>query len=242
MIEAIKNLIPSAARGRHTFHIPVMGTGFTIDTPLKVARYGISSVISIVDDILVEQVRKHYCDKHGIPYTPITDKEEDSRARRITAYLNLVKQFVKAQVEHLKSSPFVPGSEITRYYELLPEGFLKSAYRRMLTTRDPDEKARLDAELRREAQPGSIDVNIITKLDRDAYRAGQKLPPEFSDALSVLRGFAKSDLESGVVMSAGLNQRLYAYAAQFADFFPNEEGRLRKKIIIKVSDFRSAEI
>jgi len=30
----------------HSFHIPVMGTGFTIDTPLKVARYGISSVIS----------------------------------------------------------------------------------------------------------------------------------------------------------------------------------------------------
>ena len=40
----------------HSFHIPVMGTGFTIDTPLKVARYGISSVISLVDDVLIEQV------------------------------------------------------------------------------------------------------------------------------------------------------------------------------------------
>ena len=36
----------------HRFHIPVMGTGFTIDTPLKVARYGISSVVSLVDDVL----------------------------------------------------------------------------------------------------------------------------------------------------------------------------------------------
>ena len=35
----------------HTFHIPVMGTGFTIDTPLKVARYGIASVVSLVDDL-----------------------------------------------------------------------------------------------------------------------------------------------------------------------------------------------
>ena len=42
----------STASG-HTFHNPVMGLAFTIDTPVKVARYGISSVISIVDDILL---------------------------------------------------------------------------------------------------------------------------------------------------------------------------------------------
>lgn len=34
----------------HSFHIPVMGIAFTIDTPIKVARFGISSVISIVED------------------------------------------------------------------------------------------------------------------------------------------------------------------------------------------------
>ncbi len=34
-----------------------MGTGFTIDTPIKVAKYGISSVISLVDDVLIEQMR-----------------------------------------------------------------------------------------------------------------------------------------------------------------------------------------
>ena len=31
----------------HTFHIPVLGLGYSVDTPLKVARYGISSVVSI---------------------------------------------------------------------------------------------------------------------------------------------------------------------------------------------------
>ena len=31
-----------------------MGTGFTIATPLNVARYGISSVISLVDDALID--------------------------------------------------------------------------------------------------------------------------------------------------------------------------------------------
>lgn len=242
MIETLKNLVPQMARGRHTFHIPVMGTGFTIDTPLKVARYGISSVISIVDDMLIEEVRRYHCGKEGLPYEPIGEKEEDSRARRITAYLNLVKELVKAQVVRLKNSLFVPGSEITRYYDLLPEGMLKTVYRQMLGTRDPAERSKLDAQLRQAAEPGSIDVNIMTKLDRDTYRAGKKLPPEFSDALAALRGFAKSDLESSIVMSAGLNQRLYSYAAHFPDFFPNEEGLLRKKIIIKVSDFRSAEI
>ena len=242
MIEALKNLVPQMARGRHTFHIPVMGTGFTIDTPLKVARYGISSVISIVDDMLIEELRRYYCGKEGLPYEPIGDKEEDSRARRITAYLNLVKGLIRDQVDRLKNSLFVPGSEITRYYDLLPEGFLKTAYRQMLGTKDPAEKNRLDAQLRQAAEPGSIDVNIMTKLDRDIYRAGQKLPPEFSDALAALRGFARSDLESAVVLSAGLNQRLYSYIANFPDFFPNEEGILRKKIIIKVSDYRSAEI
>ena len=41
----------------HSFHIPVMGIGFTIDTPLKVAQYGMDSVISLVDDILIEKLR-----------------------------------------------------------------------------------------------------------------------------------------------------------------------------------------
>ena len=40
-------------RSEHTFHIPVMGIAFTIDTALRVAKYGISSVISMVDDVLI---------------------------------------------------------------------------------------------------------------------------------------------------------------------------------------------
>ena len=52
----------------HSFFIPVMGTAFTIDTPLKVAKYGISSVISIGDDELCEDMRQHYSQKHGLPY------------------------------------------------------------------------------------------------------------------------------------------------------------------------------
>jgi hypothetical protein len=49
-----------------------------------------------------------------------------------------------------------------------------------------------------------------------------------------------SDLESSVVFSAGLNPSVFAYLATFPDFFPDENGRLRKQVILKVSDHRSA--
>ena len=42
---------------KHNFHIPVMGLGFTVDTPVKVAHYGISSVVSIAEDHLLERMR-----------------------------------------------------------------------------------------------------------------------------------------------------------------------------------------
>ena len=226
----------------HTFHIPVMGTGFTIDTPLRAAKYGISSVISLVDDVLVEQMRKFHCEKETEPYEPITDRDEDPRARRITAYLNLLDRLVRRQVAALQASPFEPGSDITRYYELLPNSPLKQAYAKMLATTDPVERTRMQDELRPRAVPGSIDANIMTKLDCDTRRNGKKLPHEFSDAMSALRGFAESSVSGGIVLSAGMHQRLYAYLAKFADFLPDENGALKKQIILKVSDHRSAVV
>ena len=228
--------------GSHSFHIPVMGTGFTIDTPLRVAKYGISSVIPLVDDVLVEQVRKYHCEKHGEPYEEISNRDQDARALRITAYLNLLDRLIRPQLEVLQASPFEDGSEITRYFEMLPETPLKQAYGEMLATTEPEAKARMQEDLRQRAVPGSIDVNIMTKLDRDVYWDGKKLPAEFTDAMAALRGFANSTLNSSVVFSAGINQRLYAYAATFDDFFPDDNGELKKKIILKVSDYRSASI
>jgi hypothetical protein len=232
----------SEAQVPHSFHIPVMGTGFTIDTPLRVARYGISSVIAMGDHFLIEQMRRYHAERAGLPFEPIKLKEEDARARRITAYLNLVDLLVRRQSEALQASPFEEGSEITRYFELLPEGALKSAWRAMLATEDPDlKRARQDA-LRPLAVPGSIDVNIMSKVDGDAYRGKEKLPAEYCLAMAGLRGYAKSALRSSVIFSAGMNPRLYGYIPEFPDFLPDEEGVLRKKVVLKVSDYRSAEI
>ncbi len=226
----------------HSFHIPVMGTGFTIDTPLRIAKYGISSVISLVDDTLIEQMREFFCKQEGLDYTEITRNEENSRALRITAYLDLLDGMIKKQVSDLQSSPFEPGSEITRYFEMLPESPLKKSYQEMLATDDSGKKAQMQDELRLKAKPGSIDVNIMTKLDRDLYVKGEKLPAEQSDAMSALRGYANSTLESSLVLSAGMNPRLYSYITQFDDFFPCKNGKIKKKIILKVSDYRSATI
>lgn len=229
-------------RSPHTFHVPVMGTAFSIDTPLRIARYGMSSVISLVDDLLIEQMRRFHSDREGITFEAIDNKEEDYRARRITAYLDLIDRLVAAQVRNLQDSPFAEGSEIVRYFELLPETPLKDMYRETRALPAGPEKEKGEALLRSQAIPGSIDVNIMTKVDRTVYRRGEPLPPEFREAMAALRGFARSTLRSSVVFSAGMNMHLYSYAAAFDDFFPDEQERLRKQIVLKVSDYRSAVI
>ncbi|GAL78706.1 hypothetical protein JCM19274_3264 [Algibacter lectus] len=90
-------------KNTHSFHIPVMGIGFTIDTPLKVAQYGMDSVISLVDDILLEKLRKMYSEKFEVPYHEISDKIEDFRAKRITSYLNLISDLAGKKFEELKN-------------------------------------------------------------------------------------------------------------------------------------------
>lgn len=86
----------------HTFHIPVMGISFSVDTPFKIAHYGIDSVIFISDDILLEKLRKMYTQKFNLPYVEITSKAIDARAKRITSYLNLMKDLAEKKLNDLR--------------------------------------------------------------------------------------------------------------------------------------------
>ena len=142
-------------------------------------------------------------------YEEIDSNEEDSRAKRITSYLNMMDEMVERQMEKLRTSVFEKGSEICKYFEMLPESPLRSLYTKMQDTLDPEERARLQETLRRKITPGAIDVNIMTKLDRDRMSKGQILPPVFSDAMSALRGYANSRVKSSLVLSAGMNRRLF---------------------------------
>jgi len=228
----------------HKFHIPVLGTGFSIDTPVKVSRYGISSVISLVDDNLMEELRKHYSQKYNYNYEPIDAKEEDARAKRVTAYLNLIKDIVDLQFDELKNSSFENGNEIVKYFEMLPEDSeLKQNYNLLRLTENEEHKKEIETHLRKKIKPGSIDVNLMTKLDKaNTGNNGEILPSHFNDAHAGLRGYANSKLESSVIFSAGMNPKLYGYMSSFEDFFPDNEGKFKKKIVIKVSDYRSALI
>ncbi|MDG4946374.1 hypothetical protein NMK71_08105 [Weeksellaceae bacterium KMM 9713] len=232
----------TASKTIHNFHIPVMGLAFTIDSPIRVAQYGISSVISIIDDELAEKMNSFYSKKFNLPYVETPKKEQDHRAQRITNYLNLVDLIVKEKFEKFKCELAENKAALDNFIEMLPNSSdLRQGLSNMM-----DEgtlmKENILNYLETHLKPGEIDVNIMTKIDKDNYVKGEKLPIEFNDAHASLRGFAKSNLSSSLVLSAGMNPRLYSYFEQFEDFFPNEKNELKKKIILKVSDYRSAII
>jgi hypothetical protein len=225
----------------HSFHIPVLGVGYSVDTPINVAPYGISSVISLVDDSTIEKMREFYSNKFDIPFKKITKDVEDFRAIRIASYLDMVDEIVKRKVAELKNSFSHAGGEFEKYVSMLPDSStLKEKFNLAQKSRQAadDLKKWIDEKL----HVGSIDVNIMTKLDKVNYKNGVELSVEHNDAHAALRGFANSNLTSSLVLSAGMSPRLYSYIENFKDFFPDKNGFIKKKIILKVSDYRSALI
>lgn len=229
---------------QHQFHIPVMGLAYTIDTPIKVARFGISSVVSIVEDKLIEMMRRYYYPTINQTYEPIHPNEEDYRAKRITDYLNLVNEIVHSQIDKLKKSAFETGSEIVKYFEMLPDNStVKQLYKQLESTVDSLEREKIENYLRSQIIAGSIDVNIMTKIDGNRMNAKGEVIEDGSEAVAALRGYAQSKLSnSGIVFSAGMNPRLYNYLEKCQDFEADSNGNFKKKVIIKVSDYRSALI
>lgn len=227
-------------RPLHTFHIPVMGVAYTIDSPLRVAEYGISSVISLVDDFLMEKMRELYSKKFELPFTPISSSEIDARAKRITSYLNMMDKIIKDKVDDFIARK--SNADIKRFADMLPStSEIKSELNKMLENGANSTKEFWN-RFKENLTKGIIDVNIMTKVDRENYRQGQKLSDEYNDAHAALRGYAKSDVCSSLILSAGMNPKLYGYIEHFDDFYPTTNDELKKKITLKVSDFRSAFI
>lgn len=225
----------------HSFHIPVMGIGFTIDTPIKVAQYGIDSVISLVDDILLEKMRKMYSKKLHLDFQAINTQTEDYRAKRITSYLNLMGEIAHKKFNELREATIETSQGIKEYLSILPErSQLLQEYKERMNQNATLQDIR--NWMKEKMTMGSIDVNIMTSSDKTNYSHGEALPTEYNDAHAAFRGFAQSNLKSSIVLSAGMNPRLYNYIENFDDFYPDAEGHINKKIILKVSDFRSAFI
>jgi GTPase involved in cell partitioning and DNA repair len=98
-----------------------MGTGFTADTPVRVAQYGISSVISLSDDIMLEKLREFYCKIYNIVFEPVSSNKKNAREERITLYLNLIDQIVKDKFKELKKNLNDKSNSIMIYIEMLPD-------------------------------------------------------------------------------------------------------------------------
>ena len=226
----------------HNFHIPVMGLAYTIDSPIRVAQFGISSVVSIIDDEIVERMRDFYSKKFNFDFKEISIKSQDHRAERITAYLDMMDDIVTKKFKNFKEEISKNTETLKQYIGMLPStSGVRDVLQNILNKKDnlaESIKNFIDNHL----NPGEIDVNIMTKVDKDNFVKNVQLPTIYNDAHASLRGFANSKLSSSVIFSAGMNPRLYSYLEEFEDFFPNENGELKKKIILKVSDFRSAMI
>ena len=225
----------------HTFHIPVMGTAFTADSPLKVAHYGINTVIALADDVLLERLRKYYSGLNNLSYQEIKNNTKDYRADRITAYLEMVNKVASEKFNEFTTATKDKFEDVKKYFSMLPDSStIKKEFNRLTESSFSFED--LSAWLKENLLMGSIDVNIMTKVDKTNYFKKEELPSEYNDAHAGLRGYANSNLASSVIFSAGMNPRLYGYIAQFDDFFPDANGYIKKKIILKVSDYRSAVI
>jgi hypothetical protein len=226
----------------HNFHIPVMGLAYTIDSPIRVAQYGISSVISIIDDEIIEKMKDFYSKKFNLDYFSISYKTEDYRAKRITEYLDMVEDIVNEKFESFKHELTKNKETLKSFIAMLPNtSDLKNGLQNFLNQKD-DLGSGIRSFIETNLRPGSIDVNIMTKVDKDNFRKNEQLPVIYNNAHASLRGFANSKLSSSMVLSAGMNPRLYSYIEDFDDFYPDKNGDLKKKIILKVSDFRSAMI
>lgn len=219
-----------------------MGLAFTIDSPIRVAQYGVDSVISIMDDDLIEKMRAYYSEKFKQPYEEISKKVEDFRAKRITNYLNLVDKIVNEKFESFKKELLQTKTSLETFITTLPnESQLRKNLSELIAT-GKDNFNEIKITLEQFFNPGSIDVNIMTKVDKDNFVNNEQLSVIYNDAHAALRGFANSTTKSAVVFSAGMNPRLYSYLETFDNFYPDANGNFQKKIILKVSDFRSAMI
>jgi len=226
---------------QHTFHIPVMGTAFTADTPLKVSQFGIDSVIALADDVLLERLRKVYSDTNNLQYEEIKNNTKDYRADRITSYLNLVNKLANQKYEEYTTATKEKVEALKTFFATFPDtSQLKKEFNKL--TEKYFNIDEISTWLKENLNMGSIDVNIMTKVDKPNFFKNEALPSEYNDAHAALRGYANSDLASSIIFSAGMNPRLYGYISQFEDFYPNAEGNIKKKIVLKVSDYRSALI
>ena len=203
-----------------------MGICYTADTPIRVAHLGITSVISLVDDGLLEEYRMAYAERLGLDL----GSPQTTRIGRIRSYLDFVADEVKRKFERLCAERFDGGSDKDLYFLMLPlSSRLRVEYDGIFAKTG---LARIAAEaaLTEKMEPGEIQANIMVGLNHDEA------------AFDAVCGFAASKVKGSLVLSAGVNLAVFEEIAKCKDFYRTCDKAPSKKIILKVSDFRSALI
>lgn len=210
----------------HKIYIPVMGICYTADTPIRVAHLGITSVISLVDDGLLEEYRMAYAERLGLDL----GSPQTTRIGRIRSYLDFVADEVERKFTRLCAERFDGGSDKDLYFLMLPlDSRLRVEYDGIFAKTG---LARIAAEaaLTEKMEPGEIQANIMVGLNHDEA------------AFDAVRGFAASKVAGALVLSAGVNLSVFEEIAKYKDFYRTRDKAPTKKIILKVSDYRSALI
>ena len=210
----------------HKIHIPVMGICYTADTPIRVAHLGITSVISLVDDGLLEEYRMAYAERLGLDL----GSPQTTRIGRIRSYLDFVADEVERKFTRLCACRFDGGSDKDLYFLMLPlDSRLRVEYDGIFAKTG---LARIAAEaaLTEKMEPGEIQANIMVGLNHDEA------------AFDAVRGFAASKVAGALVLSAGVNLSVFEEIAKCKDFYRTGKRPPKKRIILKVSDYRSALI
>jgi NAD(P)H-dependent flavin oxidoreductase YrpB (nitropropane dioxygenase family) len=210
----------------HKIHIPVMGICYTADTPIRVAHLGITSVISLVDDGLLEEYRMAYAERLGLDL----GSPQTTRIGRIRSYLDFVADEVDRKFTRLCAERFDGGSDKDLYFLMLPlDSRLRVEYDGIFAKTG---LARIAAEaaLTEKMEPGEIQANIMVGLNHEEA------------AFDAVRGFAASKVKGALVLSAGVNLAVFEEIAKYKDFYRTHDKAPSKKIILKVSDYRSALI
>lgn len=243
----------------HKIHIPVMGVCYTVDTPIRVAHLGLTSVISLVDDGLLEEYRMSYGERLGID----VGSPQTTRIGRIRSYLDFMADEVARKFEWIcgmrlarcvgdggvpcSGATCVDLTEKDRYFLMLPaDSPLRAEYERVCGMRGLS-RVSAEMELTQKMEVGEIQANIMVNLNHEEA------------ALDAVRGFAASKVCGSLVLSAGVNLGVFEEIAKHECFyrkggasssgatFANGTGFAvdtapQKKIILKVSDIRSAMI
>ena len=266
----------------HKIHIPVMGVCYTVDTPIRVAHLGLPSVISLVDDGLLEEYRMAYGERLGVD----VGSPQTTRIGRIRSYLDFVADEVVRKFEWIRGmriarcvgSGTLPCSGATcaeltekdRYFLMLPaDSPLRVEYEQVCALSGLRRVA-AEVALTEKMECGEIQANIMVNLNHEEA------------ALDAVRGFAASKVCGSLVLSAGVNLAVFEEIAKHECFYrkgsggtsakENASGAVQvcsapgiapvgtsivgtapvgitpigtapqKRIILKVSDYRSAMI